>query len=87
MGPFTLFAIYFIIWWVCFFVVLPIGNISHHEAGLEVTDGGDPGAPVVHNLKKKAIITTLIATVVFIIVMIIIHFNLIPLPVFPSAAG
>ncbi|MFT4091520.1 MAG: DUF1467 family protein [Asticcacaulis sp.] len=87
MGPFTLFAIYFIIWWVCFFVALPIGNVSHHEAGIKVTDGGDPGAPVVHNLKKKAIITTIAAAVVFVVVMLIIRYNLIPLPVFPSSAG
>jgi len=87
MAPLTLFAIYFIIWWVCFFVILPIGAVSHHEANIEVTDGGDPGAPVTPNLKKKAVQTTLLAAVVFVVVMIIIHFNLIPLPEFPSTAG
>ena len=37
-------AIYFIIWWVCLFVVLPIGVRSQLEAG-EVIPGSEPGAP------------------------------------------
>ena len=37
-------AVYFIIWWVCLFVVLPFGVRSQLEDG-HVVPGSDPGAP------------------------------------------
>ena len=69
LGPFTLFAIYLTLWWTVLFAVLPLGSRSHHEAGLEVTDGGDPGAPVVHNLKRKAITTTWVSAIAWVVVV------------------
>ena len=44
MSWFSLFAIYFIIWWVTLFAVLPFGSRSQAEEG-NVTPGTDPGAP------------------------------------------
>jgi len=41
----SLVAIYFIIWWLCLFTVLPFGVRSQVEAG-EVVPGSEPGAPV-----------------------------------------
>jgi predicted secreted protein len=61
---FTALAIYFVIWWVTLFAVLPWGVRSQHEAG-EMTPGTDPGAPVLANVKLKLIWTTIVATVVF----------------------
>ncbi|WAC48998.1 DUF1467 family protein [Asticcacaulis sp. SL142] len=84
MGPLTITAIFIIIWWTAFFVVLPLGNQSHHEAGIETTDGGDPGAPVKPNLKRKLLTTTYIAAGIWALVMVIIQFGLIPLPEFPG---
>ena len=43
----TVIAIYFIIWWVVLFAVLPWGVHSQQESG-EVAPGTDPGAPAVH---------------------------------------
>lgn len=40
----TYVALYFILWWVCFFVALPIGNRSQADEG-ERLQGTDPGAP------------------------------------------
>jgi predicted secreted protein len=57
-------AIYFIIWWVVLFAVLPWGIRSQAESG-EVVPGSDPGAPAVPNLLAKLIWTTVVATVVF----------------------
>jgi predicted secreted protein len=57
-------AIYFIIWWVVLFTVLPWGIRSQHETG-SVADGTDPGAPAVPALRKKLVWTTLVATIVF----------------------
>ena len=58
-------AVYFIIWWVCLFAVLPFGVRNSHEAGEAVEEGNDPGAPVNPMLLRKAVHTTILATVLF----------------------
>lgn len=69
----TALAIYLMIWWITLFAVLPIGgNPSHHEAGVEVIKGNDPGAPVNLNLWKKVKLNTIVATVVWAILMAVI---------------
>jgi predicted secreted protein len=57
-------ALYFVIWWITLFAVLPFGIRSQHEAG-DVVAGTEPGAPVLPGLMKKAVITSLIAAVIF----------------------
>ncbi|HEX3913035.1 MAG TPA: DUF1467 family protein [Steroidobacteraceae bacterium] len=57
-------AVFFLIWWVVLFAVLPWGVRSQHESG-EMAPGTDPGAPTVANLRRKVIWTTLVATVIF----------------------
>jgi predicted secreted protein len=84
MGPFTSVAIFLTIWWTVLFAVLPLGVISHAEAGIDKGDGGDPGAPVDPKLKKKFLTTTLISVVVFAIVWTIIKLGLVTLPDLPS---
>ncbi len=64
MSIFTALAIYFVICWIVLFAVLPWGVRSQHEAG-EMTPGTDPGAPVLTNLRRKLIWTTIVATMVF----------------------
>jgi predicted secreted protein len=61
---FTALAIYFVIWWIALFLVLPWGVHSQHESG-EVAPGTDPGAPVRANLRRKLVWTTVVATVIF----------------------
>jgi len=58
-------AIYFIIWWLVLFAVLPWGVRSQHETGEAITPGSDPGAPVVPHLKRKLIATTIVAAICF----------------------
>ena len=60
-------AIYFIIWWLVLFLVLPFGIRNAHDTGEAVEEGNEPGAPVRPRLLQKALITTLLATVVFVI--------------------
>lgn len=74
-NPIAAAAIYIMIWWISFFAVLPFGNISHREAGLENKDGGDPGAPLKTNLKNKILINTGIAFVLWAIFMLSLHFH------------
>jgi len=80
MGLLTSIAIYLVIWWTVLFAVLPLGMQSHHEAGIDPGDGGDPGAPVNPNLKKKFITTTWVSGVIFAVLMVIVQFKLVQLP-------
>jgi predicted secreted protein len=73
----TVLAIYFIIWWVVLFAVLPWGVRSQHEAG-EVVPGSDPGAPAVHLLWRKVIWTTAIASVIFGVMYVVYTNDFIP---------
>ncbi|MCU4180289.1 DUF1467 family protein [Bosea sp. BH3] len=58
-------ALYFVIWWITLFAVLPFGVRSQHETG-DVVAGTEPGAPVLPGLLKKAAITSVIAAVIFV---------------------
>lgn len=58
-------AIYFIVWWVCLFAVLPWGVRNAHEAGEAVEHGNEAGAPVNPMLLRKVTATTVLATIVF----------------------
>jgi predicted secreted protein len=80
MGPVTSISVYFVIWWVVLFMVLPWGIQSHHEAGIDLKDGGDPGAPVNPKLKQKFLITTGVSAVIFAIIWLVLFFKLINIP-------
>lgn len=60
----TAFALFFLIWWVVLFAVLPWGVRSQQESG-ETIPGTDPGAPVAARLGRKLIWTTLVTGVIF----------------------
>jgi predicted secreted protein len=62
--PFGL-AIYFTIWWVVLFAVLPFGVRNHEEAGVDRPVGTDAGAPVAPRIGVKLLVTTVVAAVVF----------------------
>lgn len=64
MSFLTGFAVYFIIWWMTLFLVLPYGNRSQAEAG-EIIPGTEPGAPVDARFGRKLIITTLLSAVFY----------------------
>jgi len=64
----TAIAIYFLIWWVVLFAVLPWGVRAQ---GGDRAPGTDPGAPLAPRLMAKLIWTTLIATAIFAICAVI----------------
>lgn len=64
MSKATYFAVFFLIWWVVLFAVLPWGVHSQHEGG-EIAPGTDPGAPIMPRLGRKLAWTTLVAGVLF----------------------
>jgi predicted secreted protein len=57
-------AIFFLIWWIALFAVLPWGIRSQHEDGA-VVPGTDPGAPVLPRLRRVLVWTTVVSIVVF----------------------
>ncbi len=58
------FAVYFVIWWMVLFCILPLNVKSQAETG-EVAKGTEPGAPAAPQLARKAVITSIVAFVIF----------------------
>jgi predicted secreted protein len=81
---FTSVAVYLTVWWVVLFAILPLGVVSHAEAGLDKGDGGDPGAPVDPKLKRKFITTTWVSALVYAPFWLAMHFHLLHLPQIPG---
>jgi predicted secreted protein len=82
----TAFAIYFIVWWLVLFAVLPWGIRSQHETG-DVVPGSDPGAPMIPRLARKLILTTVISLGVFVLGTAIYRYRLIPFDDFSTWVG
>jgi predicted secreted protein len=57
-------AIFFLIWWLVLFAVLPWGVRRQDEAG-DIAPGTDPGAPALPNLRRKLRWTTLVSLAIF----------------------
>jgi predicted secreted protein len=57
-------AVYFVIWWVVLFAVLPFGVRTQHEAG-HVVPGTPASAPVRPKFLQIVLATSLIAGVIF----------------------
>ncbi|HYC18059.1 MAG TPA: DUF1467 family protein [Pseudolabrys sp.] len=86
MSNSTVIAIYFLIWWVTLFAVLPWGVRNQEESG-EVVPGTDPGAPAIHRVWGKLGWTTLVATVIFGILYLAYTQGLIPYDVLMAISG
>lgn len=83
MGILTGLAIYFILWWLVLFTVLPWGAHSHHETEIENAPGNAPSAPVRPRLALKFAITTVVSAIVFAGVYAILESDLISLDSIP----
>jgi len=80
----TAVAVFFLIWWVVLFAVLPWGVRSQHEGG-EISPGTDPGAPAIPRLGQKLIWTTVVAAAIFVVCYVVyvdrlIDFESLPMP-------
>jgi predicted secreted protein len=58
-------ALYFIIWWVVLFAMLPIGVRTSEEAGEKTEPGHAESAPHMPNLLPKMVATTVVSSIVF----------------------
>ncbi len=80
-------AIYFIIWWMTLFLVLPWGATSSHEAGDDVVEGTMKAAPIKPRMLLKFLITTILAGLIFAVIYYVASNNMIKLddiPFFPK---
>jgi predicted secreted protein len=82
----TAVAIYFILWWIVLFAVLPWGVRSQQETG-EIVPGSDPGAPSIPKLAAKLLWTTAVTTVIFALCYAIYVYRLLTLDDLASALG
>ena len=57
-------VLYAVIWFMTFFIALPIRIKTQGDLG-DVLPGTQAGSPEHHHLKKKAIITTIVATLLW----------------------
>jgi len=57
-------VLYAVIWFMTFFIALPVRIRTQGDLG-NVVPGTQAGAPEHHHLKKKAIITTIVATILW----------------------
>jgi predicted secreted protein len=79
-------ALYFIIWWIVLFAMLPIGVRTSEEAGEKASPGTAESAPVMPNLLPKMVATTVVSTIIFAALYAIIVHHVITLddiPFFP----
>ena len=67
MGITSAIVLYAVFWFLTFLVVLPIRVKTQGDLG-KIVPGTHAGAPEVHDLKKKACITTGVAFVLWVIV-------------------
>jgi predicted secreted protein len=80
----TAIAIYFLIWWIMLFAVLPWGVRAQGEEG---APGTDPGAPTVPRLRAKLIWTTIASAVVWAICAVVYTKGLVTLDGLASLFG
>jgi predicted secreted protein len=66
-------ACYIILWWMAFFVMLPIGVRNLDEAGVEGR-GHERGAPEKPDLKRKAVWAAGLAAILWILLVVTWYF-------------
>jgi predicted secreted protein len=82
----TAIAIYFLIWWVTLFALLPFGVRRQDEDG-DIAPGTDPGAPAIPRLGLKLLGTTLVAGVIFAACYVVYEYRLLPLDTLAAWLG
>lgn len=60
VNAFSIFAVFFVIWWVVLFAVLPFGVRTQSE-NQDVTLGTTESAPSLHRMGRSLLITTLVS--------------------------
>ena len=76
MTWFSTILVFVVVWWLVFFMTLPIGARSYHEAGEAVNTGNVESAPMRPRIFMKACVSTVIAVILTLIVYFLIDSGL-----------
>jgi predicted secreted protein len=71
MGVTSALVLYAVLWFLTFLIAIPIRLQTQGDVG-KVVPGTHASSPEVHNLRKKAIITTIVAFILWAIIATII---------------
>ena len=66
MALFSIFAVYFVIWWVTLFAVLPFGLRTQAEEN-EVVPGSVESAPARFRASRVLLITTVVSALIYLV--------------------
>jgi predicted secreted protein len=67
-------AIFFVVWWITLFAVLPFGVHTQAESG-QTVPGTPPGAPAQFRWGRVMLINTIVAVLVFGIIWMLIEYD------------
>ncbi|MGA7324825.1 MAG: DUF1467 family protein [Rhodomicrobium sp.] len=76
-------AIYFIVWWVTLFAILPIRLGPQPPEGERDEFAEASGAPHAPHIGRKFLITTVVSTAIFAVIYVVFAFQLVRLDSFP----
>ena len=65
-------VLYIVIWFMVFFLVLPINIITQKQRENRIVPGTPSSAPINLNLKRKIIVTTITASIIWLMLLMII---------------
>ncbi|MGI9521651.1 MAG: DUF1467 family protein [Hyphomicrobiaceae bacterium] len=68
-------ALFFVVWWIVLFAVLPFGVRTQRESN-SIVPGTPESAPAQFPLARVFLLNTIVATVVFLIIWVIITIDL-----------
>ena len=76
MSVTSAFVLFAVIWFLTFLIVIPFKIKTQGDIGV-VLKGTQAGAPEVHDLRRKAIITTGLSLILWLLITILIVFEIV----------
>ena len=76
MSVTSAFVLFAVIWFLTFLIVIPFRIKTQGDLGV-VLKGTQAGAPEVHDLRRKAIITTGLSLILWLLITILIIFEIV----------
>ena len=75
MSTFTIFGIFFIMWWIVFFIVLPLNITTHMDKGINIK-GIHGSVPINPKLVYKLIVTTIVTFIILLSLVLLFYFDM-----------
>ena len=76
MSTFTIFGIFFIMWWIVFFIVLPLNITTHMDKGINIK-GIHGSVPINPKLVYKLIVTTIVTFIILLSLVLLFYFDIV----------